>query len=792
MRPASPRSRPTHVSTASTTAHPDAAADPVGERAATIDPRRRLGLLQDCRELVTSRLSKVVGDALLKMSEELSGLALRSRDPDEQHALMDAVSIVRQHRTEIELRFRRSFSDVFERRMHEPKDGARKAVDVPAYGELALVDDSELQAQLAVERLVHRARGRLDPDEVLGIRARLAALLEREWFEEDRHPASPAAVFEALKSALAEIAPRAEVQSALLDAFEPHVSANLNEVYSSVNEQLKANHVLPRIRPQVVPREGQAARAPQPPESSGSAAWTVEGAVPRPGQGTGSTAGGFEARAGAGSRQQGGIHPGGPAPIHPRVDELDALLSQLAAGAPSARANATRMLADPDLFGVADLPLPIAEPPLLDALTSLQACAAGGHGASPELITDIAQRARENGSPLDQLTVEIVSMVFDYIYADKRLADVVKQQLLRLQVVAVKAALIDRSFFARRAHPMRRLIDRISEVAADADADLGPSSPLVRGIEEVVESVLLRFDRELSIFDEARGRVESLATEERARRAERIAQVTREAERAEAVVHARGLAMARLSDRLDAETPRFVRDFLADWWSLALAEAQVAGAVAALDATEGMAVGEGLIWSVQPKQPDEVPRLAAMLPRLINGLMRGVKMAAMPDERREAFFDELLQAHTRAIAAAKQTAAGRRPTNLKMRSDGRIQFVPVAPPSESVRIEPPTVEARSIHLGELRRGDTLEVDTSGDGHFRSFRLAWISPAQRVFVLSRFPEGAMSVDRAQLAAMFDGGRARLAEGGSALDKAIESVAAASGVVGSAELEQPAQA
>lgn len=531
MRPAFPRFRPIHVSTASTTANPAAAAGPAGDSAVAIDPRRRFDLLQDCRELVISRLSKVVGDALLKMSEELSGLALRSRDPDEQHALMDAVSIVRQHRTEIELRFRRSFSDVFERRMHEPRDGARKAVEEPQYGELALVDDAELQAQLEVDRLVHRSRGRLDPDEVLGIRARLAALLGREWFEEDRHPASPDAVFEALKSALAEVAPRAEVRSALLDAFEPHVSANLNGVYSSVNEQLKANQVLPRIRPQVVTRDGQPARVPDSPATERPAAWTVAGMPAGPVQGIDAAA--------AGAGQPGGARPVGAGPAHPRARELDAVLSQLAAGAPLARANATRLLSDPDLFGVADLPLPIAEPPLLDALSSLQATAAGGRGASPELITDIAQRARENGSPLDQLTVEIVSMVFDYIYADKRLADVIKQQLLRLQVVAVKAALIDRSFFARRAHPMRRLIDRISEIAADADADLGPSSPLVRGIEEVVESVLLRFDRELSIFDEARDRVEALADEELARRAERIAQVTREAERAEAVVHAR-------------------------------------------------------------------------------------------------------------------------------------------------------------------------------------------------------------------------------------------------------------
>jgi hypothetical protein len=462
--------------------------------------------------------------------------------------------------------------------------------------------------------------------------------------------------------------------------------------------------------------------------------------------------------------------------------EVGSVLSQLAHGAPAARASATRMLADPETFAVADLPLPTVEPPLLDALTRLQTSSAEAEGASAQLLSDIAERARETGSPLDQLTVEIVSMVFDYIYADRRLADVIKQQLLRLQVVAVKAALIDRSFFARRAHPMRRLIDRISEVAADADADLAPGSPLVAGVEDVVEWVLLQFDRDLSVFDEARERVEELAADEAARRAERLAKITREAERAEAIVHARGLAMARLADRLDAETPRFIRDFLADWWSLALAEAQVGGATAPIDHAEAMSIGEGLIWSVQPKQADEVPRLAALLPKLINGLMRGVRLVSMPDERREAFFDDLLQAHTRAIEAAKlSAAAARKPTNLRMRPDGRIQFVPVAPPSEAVRIDPPTVEARSVRLGELRRGDSIEIDASGDGQFRTYRLAWISPAQRVYVLSRHPEGATSLDRAQLAAMFDNGRARYADNGSALDKAIESVAAASGSV-----------
>lgn len=708
-------------------------------------------MLQDARELVISRLSKVVGEALTRMGEELSGQALKSKVADEQRALMDAVTVVRQHRTEIELRFRRAFTDVFERRLLRPDEQADD--EHTGSGELALVDEAELEAKLEVDRLVNRARGQLDPDEVLGVRARLAALLDREWFDEVRHPASPEAVFEALKRALHDLAPKPDVQTALLDAFEPHVTANLNAVYATVNERLRAGDVLPKLRLQV--------------EGGGGAARSPAGLSP-----TDPTASALEQLVGgfASGGQQGAQGSQGPA-----ASEIRAVLAQLSSGSRGGRENATRMLANPDLYALADLPIPAAQAPLIDELSALQANTALSPAIPSQVLADLNARALEKGSPLDQLTVEIVSMVFDYIYADKRLADAVKQQLLRLQVVAIKAALIDRSFFARRAHPMRRLIERITKVGADADADLSAASPLVSGVEKVVEWVLLDFHEDLKTFDEARARIDALAADESGRRSERIAQVTRVAEHKEAVLHARGLAMARLSDRLDPDTAEFVRRFLEEWWSTVLAEAQITGASAALQFDEAMSIGEALIWSVAPKVPEEVQRLASMLPKLIGGLMRGAKMVAMPDNLREAFFNDLLQAHTRAIEAAKQPGSSSRgQTNLRMRSDGRIQFTPVIAPPDAARVDTQAFEVSSPALAELRRGDTIEIDTAGDGEFDVFKLAWISPAQRLYILSRFPEGAMQVERDQLAAMFDAGRARLAERGSALDRAIESV------------------
>jgi hypothetical protein len=92
---------------------------------------------------------------------------------------------------------------------------------------LSLVSEEDISSRLAIERLVHRSKSRLNPDDVLGMRARLGALLERDWFDEDKQPASPTDVFEALKHTLSQLAPTPAVSSALLEAFEPFMSSQL-------------------------------------------------------------------------------------------------------------------------------------------------------------------------------------------------------------------------------------------------------------------------------------------------------------------------------------------------------------------------------------------------------------------------------------------------------------------------------------------------------------------------------------------------------------------------------------
>lgn len=739
--------------------------------------RSRYKLLDECREIVVLRLAEVVHEALDKMTDHLADEAMRSGSIEQRQALLEALSVVREQRTEIESRFRRSFNDVFERRMFKtraPEAASNSAVSIQ---ELSLVSDDEIDERLEVDRLVHRARSRLDPDEVLGIRARLGALIEREWFEENAHPASPHAVFEALKLALAELTPRHDVKSALLDAFEPHVSANLNTIYVRVNERLKANQILPRIRavPQVSPSAG--ASAPNSAAASGAAA-DASSAAP----GVGGESGALGGLSSAGAMPAWGGLPGSGSQALPVGATLGAMLQHLTQGQPSARLSAARMLSDPEMFGMADLPLPAVGGSLIESLSALQAGSVQGAQQVPadasaplvpaaSLFELLSKPVREQGSPLDQITVEVVSIVFDFIHGDRRLPDPIKHQLMRMQVVAVKAALIDRSFFARRQHPMRRLMDRISEIGADPDSEVSPGSPLLAGLSHVVDGILAEFEHDLAVFERALEKIEHLVQAQTAQCAQWLSSQTLQAEQQERVALARDAAYGQIAMRIDATAPPFIREFLSRRWVDVLAASHVDPDPGSSAWDDALRVVEELLWSVAPKAPGEVVQLAQLLPRLIAALMRGVKQIDFPEDERQAFFDELLRAHTQAIAAAKSSTPGsRRATSDASSPNGDSNA------SDPVRQVAPRMleDADASMLEPLVRGDRIEL-IDDDGQVQRYKLAWISPARKLFILSRHPRQARSMDSGELAALFGRGRARIAAPeASVLERAIHAV------------------
>jgi hypothetical protein len=738
-----------------------------------LDARHRYKLLEDCRELVLDRLADIVAGALDRMAEELTDEALSLEKSDRKRTLLDAVLLVRQQRRAIELNFRRVFGAIFERRMFaRPEAMPPPASADVSSDDLQLVSDDVISEKMDIDRLISKARSRLDPDEVLGIRARLGALLEREWFEEANHPASPEAIFEALRAAIDEVAPSQEigheVRGTLLYAFEPYVTRNLNSIYSVVNTRLKSQHVLPKIR-QRLQRESNGT-------GPGITALANGGGAARRGKGTG-----------AASADRGDWPDGVAGGRRPRLDEdgstavtmsasslvsLQQALARAAVDQADLRGDAARMLSDPGMFGVADLPLEPVRQSVLQSLTAVQHEAPGEGALVPSgLLPLLVDKVRDTGTPLDQMTVELVAVVFDHIYADKSLADAVKSQLMRLQVVAVKAALLDRSFFARRQHPMRQLVDRVTQLGADPDADLAVDAPLVNGLARIVDQLIDEFDQDLAAFLSAIEGIDRLRQEEVARRAELLAAPLACAEREEALALAREAARCELSVRCDDATPGFVRAFLLRWWTQVIARSRTEpqnGPDTVED--QSLRIAELLIWSVAPKHPEEIGRLAKLLPRLIRAVNEGGRLVDVPDGDRAAFMQELLAAHSAVIDRAKRWQHGQpdpRPATLRLRADGTVKF---ARSRIEQQVDPATVAAGESVLNSFSRGDRIEL-ADDVGLKAIYKLAWISPARKLFILSRYPKDTLSISAAEFAALVFSERARRVEEPKAVDEAI---------------------
>ncbi len=713
---------------------------PLGSRAA---------LLDECSGLIHERLNDVIAQALSRVTEDLTSEALRAKRYDHKLALLEAVMLVRENRLELEERFRESFAAVY-RRLLDADGSGSPATAHSSPDELSLVSEAQVADQLQRERLITSARASLDPEQVLGVRARLGALIDRDWFDESGHPVSPEAIFEALRLMLRDVSSRPEIQSALLGALGPYVSRNLDGIYRSINDLLKSNHILPQIKKPFV-SDGPANRAGSD-SSEGATKPAVSGAA-KP------------------AVDASGIDPSWTAAS---IDRLQNALASAFSGRPGGLTQMAQILANPAMLETERLPMQPVWAPLVDSLTALQKIAASqSDGVSFPALT---QQVRDQGAPIDLITVEIVGMVFDYIYNDRRLPDTIKQQLLRLQVVAVKAALLDRGFFARRHHPLRRLIDRISDVGADPDFDSAIGSPMLTGFDQLLTEVIGTFKSDLQVFEDAIEKVEAIERDALARKADSHADTATVAARLEVEQLALMDARSEIEQRINTNVPSFVRDFLLDTWSSAMARARAEQG----DASDwGLALksAEYLIWSVLPKRRDDIPRLASILPGLIRGLNKGLDLIEFEPQMRSQFFDALMKTHTLEISAAKQRATQDEPDPLRVSisisPDGTVRFVPKEEPQRAALPENDQID---VLLDGLKRGSRIEMATEGES--RVFKLAWVSPARTLYILSRHPDDSMTLQGSELASMLHRGLARVLSDASTLDRAITSVTAES--------------
>jgi len=731
---------------------------------ARLTPQESAGVMKDCRELALTHITKALSGMLDKMEDDLFELAEKCTDREAQNVYLDARAMARENRSVMEKAFRTHFTDFFNRKVRGETTATPQA---GASSELSLVNEEQLEGTLAVSDMVRKMSNACE-GELRALSQRFGFLLERPELQDDANPLSPATFVAALKDACDHIEAGFKVRMALLKQFETYVSADLQGMYHDLNAHLVQRQILPEIRPVARrnPRGPQSVQRQAPQGAGGASVAGANADVFRTlAQFLGTPQGGGGAPTGmpAGATGPSGAIPGGAPGAH---------AAMAGGGGAVPRTFLTELTKMHHIVGESDVPLG----ELVNVLRSLR--------ATPQAAALPA---------MDATTIDIVAMLFDYIFVDEDIPGNVKAILARLQIPLLKVALLDKAFFSSKEHPARKLVDRMAEAAIGLDERSAKGEATVRMIERTVQRVLDEFDTDLILFEKLLIEVEGFLEEQRRKEelvVERSARYIEERERQEI---ARLTAEDEVARRLEvrAWVPTAARGMLTTTWVRALASVYLNEGEGSPPWQALLLAMEDLLWSVEPKvQADDRKRLVTMLPALLKNLQAGLIRAEMTDEQRDTFLGSLVDCHASAVKAGLR-GLGAVPEHPEPEPD--ISASPsiersVVPAGElqveEIRLKTPRVKGavrnvftRTGIWTNLERGTWVEFRNGELVPVRA-RLTWISPQKGVYLFTNQlgTGNAISISPEALAEQMRRGEARILDSAPLVDRAVDSMLA----------------
>ena len=742
-------------------------------------------MLNDCRELAMKRLSGSLSDMLADVEEDLFQMAEASYDREMQNLYLEVRGKAKEKWPKIEAAFSRHFVEVFNHKMRGEMDSAVKTLAASTQ-ELRLVEEDDLAESIAMQELAGRLREQ-NEDELSLLGERVAMLLGKSELTEEENPISPQAVCDALKRACDEIEGGVRLKLVLLKQIEQHVSTALHAVYADLNSEMVRWNVLPDLRssfrkpvnsPSVArpaaKQEAPAAAAPREPVAGGDLFAALQQLV--------------QAQS-AGMSGASGLPQGFAAPALTPIPG-----STLPAGGAS---QAT-----------------IIQSGFIDSLTEMQRLdtlmAEKGHvDGLPDLgqalgTVNILHQVKANGQAqgvgqLDAITIDIVAMLFDFIFDDAKIPDAIKALVGRLQIPVLKVAMLDKSFFSSRAHPARRLLDGISQAAVAWGESVDQDDPLYQEIAFIAERIQNEFERDVQIFTDALNLLNAVIVERDAMAegiAERSAELMRKRETEEI---AWVVASEAVSRRLSSSVPQGVQRFLLDHWQHVLKELYLRHGEEHHAYLSALAMMDDLVWSVAPKaNSDERKQLVSTLPGLLRAMHVGLDVIGMAQEQRGRFFDELVALHSAAVKAGlnggeavviessapvESALASSHAAQYSVNPEGELFITRIT--ENDVQIEevalvgasPSIVAAGDIHLQQvsaLGRGDWVEFGQAEGSPARA-RLSWVSPQRGIYLFTnpRSPR-ATSISQEALAYQFRTGMARIVADEPLFERAVNGV------------------
>jgi hypothetical protein len=732
-----------------------------------MDPAsERVGeLLNAVRGIANRRLQQWVGNAFEHVDDALFDLAEKAENNAAQMHYFDGMREVRKRRPAVERNFLGAINRHIGELTHPAQQQGLPTPATPGTVELSLVADNELEESLAITSMISKNESRLSRD-LFSVNQRLSVICGGHKIDDTSNPVAPAILSQAFRLALQELTADMRVKLIIYKLFDRYVLSSLEELYQEINTDLARAGVLPQLRHEIVRGSGAKAAAigSGSAQAAGAAVETAEETGDIPSDLLQTLHALFSARrgsAGAAVVGSGGMPamPSGPLPsANELLGALSVLQSQIASAGP----------------------LPYAQPN--DAVElSREVMQLKG-----QLLSQIGALRGERPShvaTIDEDTIDLVGMLFEFILEDRNLPAEMQVLLARLQIPYLKAAILDRKMFAHRQHPARRLLDGLAEQAKSWSEESDRDRRLHDKVKTIVEQLLHDFDDDMGIFERLLADLQQFqdVNKRRSELAEqRVAESTRGREKLE---QARRRAAREILDRIgEHKLPPLVHGVLARAWANHLVLTLLRQGEASPEYRSALHFVDDIIVSTRPAQdPESRQKLRQMIPGIERALRMGLTNVAFQEHDIDRLLSQLHAYYRQQLGEVAETGE-----TITVDEDTAMLAIPdsIQPVidrdaaqdenvgDDTVVVPPDSPEWQQVQA--LQPGTWLEFSHVEEAMTRA-KLSWISPMSgRYLFVNRRGLKVADYSPQELAALLIDGHARVLAANALFDRALSAI------------------
>lgn len=569
------------------------------------------------------RVRTAVEQAAERGAEGMGLAALSAGQAKRRDALLSAQFLFRKQQALFSQRFDQAMRQQLDESPAPPSKSAGSS-----WGELSLMDDEQVNAMVAADR-IGLALGHQSEWELREVDAYMGSITSPG--QEDRHPLRPQAIAQALLAGIQAVTEDGEARQLLTDELTRALAQEMRACYADIAQLFRSRGLHP---------QDLRVRATESARGGGHSGRSLRGGE-FAASGHSQHAGLGDSRHGELRSQTGNLGAYGGGALDPHLVDLLRRLAQ----SPVLPASAPATASPGAMPGMASI----------SQWQAWEGDANGGHEFTlpANLIhlhrDELRQAATGN---LDHMVIDVVAGLFDQILSDPKLPPQMAQQIARLQLPVLRAALSDRSFFSSRRHPVRRLVNRMASLAcAYDDFSEEPGRAFLARVRDLVQELVGGDFERMDLYESQLDGLEEFVAQQSAQTLKAQGDAAALVERKETELRLQQRYMQQLQQAMASlELKPFLRDFLTRTWSEVIVQASRRQPADAAQLERLRRVGQDLVLSVQPKTgPSQRQAFLASLPVLMRSLNEGLDLIRWPEPQRKAFFAELLPAHAESL-----------------------------------------------------------------------------------------------------------------------------------------------